>query len=154
MRLSVDVHNFLQNKEIQHEIFLASEPVKTAERASAILGLKPAEIAKSIILSIDGKPVNAVIPGNRNVSMTKIKTLFSDSIIRMADSRLAVDSTGYMIGSTPPVAHHGELRTIIDVRLMKNGVLYTAGGEPNAVLKIRPEDLKKATSALEADISE
>lgn len=154
MRLSVDVHNFLQNKEIQHEIFLSSEPVKTAERASVILGLKPCEIAKSIILLIDETAVNAIIPGDRNVSITKLKNLFSDSMIKLANTESTVNSTGYMIGSTPPVAYDSDIKTLMDIRLMDNDVLYTGGGEPNAVLKIRPLDLKEATVALEADISE
>lgn len=154
MKLSVDVHNFLQNEQVKHEIVLSSEPVKSAKSASAILGLKTHEIAKSIIVLVDDKPVNIIIPGDRMVSLKKLKNLFSDSKVRLANQKEAVDSTGYMIGATPPVAHADDLKTIIDHSCMDASVLYTGGGEPNAILKIRPEDLKTVTTALEADISE
>jgi Cys-tRNA(Pro) deacylase len=154
VKLSVDVHNFLHNEQIMHEIFLTPQPVKTAKRASAILGLNPSEIAKSVIILVDESPVNAIVPGNKNVSIRKLKNLFSDSKVKLADARQAVDCTGYVIGATPPVAHAGSVKTIIDHNCMGANVLYTGGGELNAILKIRPNDLKIATGALEADICE
>ncbi|RJQ32149.1 MAG: hypothetical protein C4562_03720 [Actinobacteria bacterium] len=154
MKLGLDVHNYLQDKAIKHEIFLIDEPAKTAKRAAAILGLKLQEIVKSIILKIDDKPFNAIIPGNKKVSLKKVKNLFADAKIKLVNSDEAVDLTGYMLGATPPVAHKASTQTIIDESLMGNEVLYTGSGELNAMLKIRPEDLVEVTEAIVADISE
>jgi len=154
MRQSVDVHNFLQNADIPHEIFLMEAPSKNAEQTAAILGLKPKEVVKSVIFFINGRPVNAVVPSNRKVSLKKLKTSLPDSNIELASSKNVVETTGYVLGATPPVAHKKSCQTFIDEECMSLGVLYTGGGELNAMLKIRPEDLKRLTNARIMDISE
>lgn len=154
MKLSVDVHNFLQNADVPHEIFLMETPAKSPEQTAAILGLQPKEVVKSTILFIDGKPTNAIIPAHKKVSLDKIKSAFGDSKVELASSKTTVETTGYVLGATPPVAHKNPLRTIIDKDCMNLDVLYTGSGDLNAMLKIRPDDLHRLTDADILDISE
>lgn len=153
MRNSIDVHNHLQNKEIQHEIFLVEDPIKTAERAAALLRLEPCKVIKSLIFLIDEEPVLVIVPGNRRACYKKLKNSLGASKVIFANVQNVVDITGYMIGTTPPVAHQTVLRTLIDRRVLIEDVIYTGGGELNAILKIRSQDLEKVTNAQIADVS-
>ncbi len=153
MKLSVDVHNFLQNNDVQHEFFIMETPSKNAEHAAAILGLRPKEVVSSTIILVNNKPVNAIIPLSRQINTSKIESLFPKSIVEIANDKDIVETTGYVIGATPPVALKNECQTIIDESCMGLDVLYTGGGEPSAMLKIRPQDLKNLTNAQVADIS-
>ncbi len=154
MRLSVDVHNFLQNEEVQHEFFVMENRARDEKRNLEVLGLRQSEVVKSIIIFIDGEPFSAVIPFNKEISLKKIKESYPDSKIEFASPKTTVEMTGYVMGSIPPVAHKTKSKTLIDSDCMKLEVLYTGGGEPNAMLKIRPRDLQGLTKARVLDMSE
>lgn len=154
MKLSVDVHNYLQNQDVQHEFFIMETASKNAEHAAAILGLKPKEVVNSNIVLVDNKPINIIIPSSQRISLQKLRELFPNSIIEVAGDKETVETTGYTVGATPPVAHKIKCRTIIDQNCMDLDILYTGGGEPNAMLKIRPVDLQRLTEAEVFDVSE
>jgi len=154
VRSSVDVRNYLQNKDIPHEIFLVNNPTKTAERAAALLRLKPSEVAKSILFMAESKPVLIVVPGNKKVNYKKLKHVLGTDHVHLAPAQSLRDLTGYLIGATPPLAHQTKMKILIDESIMYLNVIYTAGGELNAMLKIRPQDLKKVSEAQIVDIAQ
>jgi len=154
MKASVDVHNFLQVKEIPHEIFLINSPTRTAERTAAVLGLQLEEVIKSVVFVANSKPVLVILPGDRRASYKKLKNALGASKLKLASGQEVTDLTGYVLGATPPLAHQTDLSTVVDQSVMDKGVLYTGGGEVNALLKIRPQDLVRATEARVADVSE
>ena len=154
MKASVDVHNFLQVKEIPHEIFLINSPTRTAEKTAAVLGLQLEEVIKSVVFVANSKPVLVILPGDRRASYKKLKNALGASKLKLASGQEVTDLTGYVLGATPPLAHQTDLSTVVDQSVMDKGVLYTGGGEVNALLKIRPQDLVRATEARVADVSE
>ncbi len=154
MKASVDVHNFLQVKEIPHEIFLINSPTRTAEKTAAVLGLQLEEVIKSVIFVANAKPVLVILPGDRRASYKKLKNALGASKLKLASGQEVTDLTGYVLGATPPLAHQTDLSTVVDQSVMDKGVLYTGGGEVNSLLKIRPQDLVRATEARVADVSE
>lgn len=154
MKTSVDVHNHLQVEEIPHEIFLLQSPAKTADRTAALLGLSLSEVVKSVIFMADSNPILMILPGDRKVSYRKVKDILSVDKLRLASSQEVIDFTGYILGATPPLAHRTNLDTVVDGSIADKDVVYTGGGEVNAMLKIRSEDLIRATEAKVADVSE
>jgi len=153
MKQSVDVHNFLQNNDVLHEIFLMETPPKNSKQAAAVLGLRPKEVVESIIIFVNKKPTVAIIPSNKELDINKLTSIFPDSKIKLASSHSTLKTTGFVAGTIPPVAHETSCRTLIDKECMKLDVLYARGGELNAMLKIRPHDLQKLTKADVLDIS-
>ncbi|HAW59865.1 MAG TPA: hypothetical protein DCW86_00135 [Actinobacteria bacterium] len=154
MKTSVDVHNFLQSLGVPHEIFLLESPVKTAERAAVLLRLKTSEILKSVLFFSDEKPVLVILPGDKKVNYKKLKGVLGVSRIRLATTREVMNLTGYIIGATPPLAHQTSLLSLIDEDVMKCDVVYTGGGELNAMLKMRAEDLKRVTNGEVVDVAD
>ena len=154
MKSSVDVHNHLQVEEIPHEIFLLSSPARTAERSAALLGLNLSEVVKSVVFMTDSKPILVLVPGDRKVNYKKVKNALDVDKLRLASSQEVIDFTGYVLGATPPFAHRTNLSTLVDSSIAGKEVVYTGGGEINAMLKIRSQDLIRATNAEIADVSE
>lgn len=154
MLTSVDVRNFLQDRDVPHEIFLVDNVTKTAKRAAALLRLPASEVAKSVLFMAEKNPVLTVVPGDRKVDLRKLRHTLKAGKIHLAPARRLRDLTGYLVGATPPLAHRTEITIVIDERLMEHEVVYTAGGQHNAMLKIRPRDLKSAACARTADISD
>ncbi len=154
MRTSVDVHNFLISKGTLHEICLLGGPAMTAERVSALIRINLAEIVKSVIVFVDREPLLVLVPGDKRASYKRIKKYLGAKRVRLALPEEVVEITGYVIGATPPLAFQRNLQTLMDERVLRQDVIYTASGEVSSILKIRPEDLKEVTNAEVADIAE
>ncbi|MHB8841910.1 MAG: aminoacyl-tRNA deacylase [Candidatus Aquicultor sp.] len=154
MRTSVDLHNYLQSLEVPHEISLVEMPARTAAMAAMSLGLDQSEIGKTLIVEADGNPLVAMIPGSRRLDVRKLKAIIGVSKIKLVEPEDAVSLTGYILGSIPPLAHANEMPIYIDLRLLSIPVIYTCGGQTNAVLKIKPTDLISAGNAQIVDIAD
>lgn len=152
MLSSVDVHNYLQTVSIPHELSRMAEPARTAERAAVVLGLQPHQVIKSVFFIAAGGPLMVMIPGDRMVDYAKLKGEAGVSRLRLLNADEVRMLTGYLIGSTPPVALKTDMPKYIDLHALREDVVYTGGGEPNMILKIRSYDLVRATDAEIADI--
>lgn len=172
MKTSVDVHNLLQDKGVQHEIFLLDSPARTAERAAALLQLKLTEVVKSVMFfarraeflggassseaggQADKEPILVLVAGEQMVSYKKLKKILRTSHVSLADAQSVVDATGYVIGATPPLAHQKKMRTLIDTGVMELDMVYTGGGGANAILKMKPKDLQALTNGEVVDVAD
>ncbi|HCG98677.1 MAG: hypothetical protein A2074_00470 [Candidatus Aquicultor primus] len=154
MRTSVDLHNFLQMREIPHEISLVEISTRTAALAADSLGLDRSEVGKTLIIDVDGKPLVAIIPGDRRIDIRKLRALTGAGKVRMVEPDDVVNLTGYVLGGTPPIAHANEMPIFLDHRLLGIPVLYTSGGQINTILKIKPIDLIEVGGAQIADLAD
>jgi len=154
MRTSIDLHNYLQSLEVPHEISLVEMPARTAAMAAASLVLDQSEIGKTLIVEADGNPLVVMIPGSRRLDVRKLKAITGASRIKLVEPQDAVSLTGYILGSIPPLAHANEMPVYIDLRLLSIPIIYTCGGQTNAVLKIKPTDLISAGNAQIVDIAD
>jgi len=72
--------NFLDKNKIKHEI-LKHRVVFTAHDKAATLKLKPAQVAKSVVVSLDKKDhALALIPANKNLDKKKLLALTNKTI--------------------------------------------------------------------------
>jgi Cys-tRNA(Pro)/Cys-tRNA(Cys) deacylase len=149
---SVDVHNYLQSANIPHEISRMPEPARTAERAAVVLGLRSYQVIKSVFFMVAVEPVMVMIPGDRMVDYAKLKSELNTTRLRLLNADEVRQLTGYLIGCTPPVALKTEMPKYIDLHALREDVVYTGGGEPNMILKIRSYDLVRAADAEVVDI--
>jgi Cys-tRNA(Pro) deacylase len=147
MRTSVDVHNYLQSSDVPHEIFLLETSAKTAERAAALLGLRPSQITKVILFMVDNKPNAVLLPGDRRVHYGSLKKEAGTKNVRLATPAELLESTDYPMGATPPVALKKDVPVWLDQAVMESEILYSAAGELNAFLKMRCADLARLVNA-------
>lgn len=152
MRSSVDVHNHLQSLEIKHELVTLSGPIGNASRMAEILDLHPSLIVKTLLFIADGIPVMVMVPGDKKADAAKLRQHLGATKVAFATEVEARELTDYFVGALPPVGLKSRARTVIDPDITTKDVVYTAGGEPNVVLKIRVIDLFRVTDADVADI--
>lgn len=152
MRTSVDVHNQLQTLDIPHELSKLPAAARSVEQIAAQLGLEAHQIIKVIVFFAAGKPLAALIPGDRKVDYNKLKKVAGSSSLRLASPDEVRELTGYLLGYTPPVAWLGDLPAYIDIQALKEDVVYAGSGEAHTILKIRSYDLVRAADAEVVDI--
>lgn len=74
----------------------------TCEEVARFLGRPIDQIVKSLVLLVGGKPVMALVPGDRELSETKLRRLFGGAKVEEADAETVARLAG-PVGSIGPV---------------------------------------------------
>ncbi len=130
------------------------ESTRTAADAAAAIGCTVAQIAKSLIFRAmdSGRPVLAIASGSVRVDEARLAALLGEDIGR-ADAAFVREQTGYAIGGVPPVGHRTPPVIFIDETLLAFDTIWAAGGTPNAVFRLRSDDLVRLTGGTLASIA-
>ena len=126
---------------------------RTSQQAADAVGVGVGQIAKSLVFMVDGAPIMVIASGVNRVDERKLATLAGGKI-RRADADTVKKATGYTIGGVPPFGHDTGLRLWIDEDLLGHDLIYAAGGVPECIFPLTPEELLKATGGTVADVRE
>ncbi len=128
---------------------------RTSAEAAAALGCTIAEIAKSLVFRrgdpANGGAVLVIASGANRVDEKKVAALIGEPLSK-ADAAFVRELTGYAIGGIPPIAHATPSLTVIDEDLLEFERVFAAGGTPNAMFPIRPQDLVAVSRARVGDV--
>src|SRR5262249_59962353 len=85
-----------------------AEPPPTGESAARAAGCETAEIVKSLVLLCDGRPVLALVPGDRRADFEKIRRGAGAATARIASPAEVADATGFAPGGVAPFPVPGD----------------------------------------------
>jgi Cys-tRNA(Pro)/Cys-tRNA(Cys) deacylase len=153
MRTSVDVHNHLVERDVLHELLPMRDRLRSAEWIAGVLGLPPEVVGKVVVFETDRGPVAAIVPSSSEPDPERVRAAVKGHEITPAGADRTSQLSEYLSESVPPAGLPAGFRVVADRKLAGQEVLYFAGGDPTAILKIRGEDLVKATGAKVARIA-
>lgn len=153
MRTAVDVHNYLLERDIPHEVVSLRGRVRTPDRVAAVLGLEPEQVGRVVLYEGPTGLVAALVPADRNPDAARVAEAAGASQLEEAEPSRAADLTEFLHEALPPVDLPEGTTALLDERLAGQEVLYFPGGEATSVLKIRGQDLKTATGARTAALT-
>lgn len=128
------------------------EGTKTAGDAARAIGCARAQIVKSLVFTVDDRPVVALVSGANRLDEWKLAAIAGGRTVSPASADTVRAATGYPIGGVPPFAHATVLRTFIDADLLRFDVVWAAAGTPRAVFAIQPADLVSLSEGTKADL--
>src|SRR5439155_20722920 len=73
MRTSVDVHNYLVERDVRHELFTVRGRLRTPERLAAVLELPPEQVGKITVYESEEGPVLAVVASDREPDPERVR---------------------------------------------------------------------------------
>ena len=152
MRTTVDVHNFLVERDIPHEMVSTRRRVRSPDQIAGVLGLEAAQVGRVVIHEGPGGLVAAVVPADRSPDAALLAASADREPLEEASAERATELTQFLTEAMPPVALPEGTLVVMDTALAGQDVLYFPGGEPTSVLKIRPHDLLEAAEARTAGI--
>lgn len=126
---------------------------RTSQQAADAVGVGVAQIAKSLVFTVDGAPVMVVASGINRVDEGKLGRLAGGQV-RRADADTVKRATGYAIGGVPPLGHETALPIWVDEDLLRLELIYAAAGVPECVFPLTPAELLRATGGQVADLKE
>ncbi len=150
----VDLNDYMRNHNISGEIIFLDTPTPTVETAAKAVGSQPDSIVKSILFLIDGSPALAIACGQAHIDRRTLATLYGvgRKKVKLADPQTVLQLTGFQVGAMPPFGHHTPLPTLLDWRVLENPEVFAGGGAENALLRLAPQDLSRATKAKVIDL--
>ena len=156
MRTSVDVHNFLLERDVPHELVsLRGRPRSPGRmaRIAAVLGLPPEQVGKVVVLRGSRDLIAVLVPSDRDPDLRRVAVAARTPTLEELTSDQITDLTDYFSESVPPAGLPNGTVVVMDRTLAQQEILYFAGGEPTTVLKIRPDDLARAAGAKVARVA-
>ncbi len=122
------------------------QTTRTALEAARTIGCSVGQIVKSILFkgTASGKPILVLASGSNRVSEGIIAGLVGEPIAK-ADAAFVRESSGFVIGGVPPLAHRVPPSIFIDRDLFQYEETWAAAGTPFEVFRITPPELKQVT---------
>jgi prolyl-tRNA editing enzyme YbaK/EbsC (Cys-tRNA(Pro) deacylase) len=154
-----DLKAFLAAHSVAGEVIRLAEHTPTVETAAKVLGISTEQIAKSLLFLLeqgeDGSlPLLVIANGAFRVDYRSVAGCvgLSRKRVRLAGAAAVQAFTGYPVGGVPPLGHPRPLRTLIDRHVLDQPEVYAGGGAVDALLRITPAEIVRATGAETVDV--
>lgn len=121
--------------------------------AAAALGVEPERVLKTLMASVDGGLVVAVVPVAGQLDLKALARALGAKAAAMADPAAAARATGYVLGGISPVGQRRRHPTVIDTSALDHATVLVSGGRRGLDLELAPEDLVRVTGALTVPIA-
>ena len=151
-----NVIRILDQKKVTYTVFELPPEKLGAEVTAEILNV-PAEIVfKTIVIKREGrgKPILAVVPGDRDVDLKKLALAVGDKKVFLTTQNEAEMLTKLQVGGISPLAliNRG-FQVVIDQSAQEHRNIYISGGQRGLNIRLAIVDLQKLTHARLVEIS-
>ena len=124
------------------------------EEAAALLGLDPAGIVKTLVVRRhDGTYLFALVPGDRQISWAKLRSVVGVNKLRLPEASLALEATGYERGTITPLGSSTAWPVFADERIAGLRIAMGAGQHGMSAF-VDADELIAGFDATVADISD
>ena len=126
----------------------------TTAAAAAAIGCDVGEIVKSLVFICDGRPVLALLPGDRRADPQKIAAVAGARYARVAAHDEVRSATGFEPGAVAPFPAAEATRVFIERALLRHPTVWAGAGSVNHLVNLSPLDIARLTGAEVADLAE
>jgi prolyl-tRNA editing enzyme YbaK/EbsC (Cys-tRNA(Pro) deacylase) len=124
-----------------------SEGTPTAKAAAAAAGCELAQIVKSLVFVCDGRPVLALVPGDRRADPNKVAAAVSAGYARVARPAEVLAATGFEPGAVAPFPASAVTRVLLEKELLLLETVWAGAGSPRHMVGLSPADLARIAHA-------
>lgn len=141
---------FLDDHDVEYVVITHSKAY-TAQRIAAAAHVPGKELAKTVMLTVDGDLVMAVLSGNEKVSVKKVKNILKANDVAVADFEKKFADCE--LGAMPPFGSLYELKTLVDKKLSKDEHIYFNACSHHELIKMAYEMYAKLEKPQVAEIT-
>ena len=143
----------LQDLGMERTVIRHGQVSSLAEAAKA-RGVEPRDVIKTLVVRrADDDFLFVLVPGDREISWPKLRTLLGVNRLSMPDAETAFKVTGYRRGTITPFGSTHPWPVIADASLIGRRVTLGAGS-PGVAIALEADSMIGGLNATVADISE
>jgi prolyl-tRNA editing enzyme YbaK/EbsC (Cys-tRNA(Pro) deacylase) len=124
----------------------------TAADAARAVGAEASDIVKSLVVLCDGRPVLALVPGDRRGDLAKIARAAGANDARIARAEEVRSITGFEPGAVAPFPLPNVERVVIDRSLLSRRAVWIGAGSPRHLALLPAPELVRLSRAIPADL--
>lgn len=117
------------------------------DEAAAALGVDPRRIFKTLIATVDGKLVCAVVPVAAMLSLKALAAAVGGKRAELAEPAQAQRATGYVLGGISPLGHKTRIPVVIDESALGFPSVFVSAGKRGLQVELAPAELVSLTAA-------
>jgi Cys-tRNA(Pro)/Cys-tRNA(Cys) deacylase len=148
----------LDSKRIPYVAHYYSAERHSAEEVAAEIGLPPGQVFKTLVVlppDPKGRPILAIVPGNRELELKKLAQVTGEKKLRMATQREAESLTGLLVGGISALALLNKgFRVYLDTAANDYEQIAVSAGQRGINLQLGVKDLVKVVQARLGDLTE
>lgn len=148
------VADFLRDAQAQARLEEFAQGTPTAESAAKAAGVDPSQIVKSLVFVCDGRPVVAMVPGDRRADREKIARAVGAGKTRVAKPEEVLAATGFAPGAVAPFPLPEAVAVLMDRSLLVHEAVWVGAGSENHMARLVPAELLRLTRARQMDAVE
>jgi Cys-tRNA(Pro)/Cys-tRNA(Cys) deacylase len=122
-------------------------------QAAEALGVPPAQVLKTLMVKVDGKPACVILASDREVAMKKLAAALGAKSAEMMKPADAERLTGYRVGGVSPFGQKRPVPTVIDAQAATLPAAYLNGGQRGLQVRLAPADLVRVLGATVAAVA-
>ena len=138
-----NVKEFLNANRVAH-IVIPHPLAFTATSVAGAAHIPGKEMAKTVVVNLDGKPALAVLPSTQKVDLERLRRATGATSIQLADEReLTADFPGCEVGAMPPFGNLYGLEVFVDPHLAADQEIAFNAGTHTELIRMAYEDFER-----------
>lgn len=130
------------------------EGTPTAQEAAQAAGCELAQIVKSLVFLCDGRPVVALVPGDRRADARKVAAAVGARKAKVAGPGDVELATGFAPGAVAPFPLPRVTDVLIERTLLARDLVWVGAGSPRHMAGLPPAELVRLSRARPTDAVE
>ncbi|WP_421997945.1 Cys-tRNA(Pro) deacylase [Reyranella sp.] len=122
-------------------------------QAASALGEPPGRVLKTLMVLANGRPVGAIVPSDREVSMKKLAAAVGAKAAQMMKPAEAERRSGYRVGGISPFGQARPLPVVLEEQAIEHRLVYMNGGQRGLQVRLSPGDAAAVLKAIVAPIA-
>jgi Ala-tRNA(Pro) deacylase len=147
------IREFLDGSNVKYAL-ISHSPAYTAQEVAASAHVPGKELAKTVMVKVDGVLAMAVVPANREVEMGLLRSAVNARRVDLASvADFAHRFEGCQLGAMPPFGNLFGIDTYVDKDLAKEEYIAFNAGSHTDVIVLRFDDFRRLVRPKLAHIS-
>lgn len=140
---SKKLKEFLDANSVKY-VSIAHSVAYTAQEIAASAHIKGKELAKTVILKIDGKLAMTVLPANYKIDFDLLKEAFDTDDVRLSNEQEFKDKfPGCEVGAMPPFGILYDVDTYVAASLIDDKEIAFNAGTHTELIRMEYKDYKR-----------
>ncbi|HEY5137277.1 MAG TPA: YbaK/EbsC family protein [Candidatus Nanopelagicales bacterium] len=145
----------LESAGLDYRVIEHTAPVRSLEEAAAARGVEVVDVVKTLVVRRgEGDYLFVLVPGGRQISWPKLRTLLAVSRMSMPPADEAFAATGFERGTITPLGSSTAWPVVADLVIASRGEVTLGSGVHSVAVGVDARALLEAVGATIADVTE